>query len=72
MKQRIFQAPADATPQEVVEFMADQRGLGRGELADLMGGRSRLSDFLKGKRALSRGQTAALRNALGIPADLLM
>jgi HTH-type transcriptional regulator/antitoxin HigA len=67
-----FPAPRNATPQELVEFMAAQRGLGRGELATLMGGRSRLSDFLAGKRALSRSQIIQLRDALGIPADLLI
>src|SRR3712207_1132813 len=42
-----------STPQSVVEFMAEQHGLSRGELAELVGGRSRLSEFLRGKRELS-------------------
>jgi antitoxin component HigA of HigAB toxin-antitoxin module len=41
-------------------------------LADIMGGRSRVSDFFNGKRGLSTGQVKALRNLLGIPADLLL
>ena len=41
-------------------------------LADMMGGRSRVSDFFSGKRALSKGQIEALRGRLGIPADLLL
>jgi len=60
------------SPQAVVRFMAEQKGVGPGVLARLMGGRSRLSDFMKEKRELSRTQIKALRDALGIPADLLI
>ena len=63
---------SDLTPQQIVEFMAEQKGLTRGELAEVMGGRSRLSDFLRGERSLSKGQIEALREHLGIPADLLL
>lgn len=61
---------AETTPQDVVEFMADQHGLSRGELADLMGGRSHLSYFMKG-RALSKSQMSRLSERLGIPIALL-
>ena len=61
-----------ATPQELVEFMAEQKGIDRTALAVLFGGRSRLSDFLNEKRQLSLGQVARLKGALGIPADLLL
>lgn len=63
---------AGGTPQSVVEFMLEQRGMTRAELAPLMGGRSRVSDFFAGKRRLSMEQVRALRDALGIPADLLI
>lgn len=59
------------TPQDVVDFVLQQRGMTRAELAPLMGGRSRVSDFFNGKRSLSRGQIEALREHLRIPADLL-
>ena len=59
------------TPQDVVDFVLQQRGMTRAGLAPLMGGRSRVSDFFNGKRALSRGQIEALRAHLHIPADLL-
>ena len=62
----------DATPQEVVQFMSEQRGMTQGDLAEILGGRSRLSEFLNGKRALSIGQVRSLRDELGIPADLLI
>lgn len=60
------------SPQAVVRFMAEQNGLTAGELANLLGGRSRLSEFFKQKKELSRTQIKALRDALGIPADLLI
>lgn len=63
---------SDLTPQDIVDFMLDQKGMERSELASLMGGRSRVSDFFKGKRELSKSQIEALRDALGIPADLLL
>jgi HTH-type transcriptional regulator/antitoxin HigA len=64
--------PRDSTPQEIVDFMLEQKGMTRAELADLMGGRSRVSDFFKGVRPLSTAQIRALRDRLGIPADLLL
>lgn len=60
------------SPQAVVRFMAEQKGLDQGDLAKLLGGRSRLSEFLNDKRELSRTQIKALRDKLGIPADLLI
>lgn len=44
----------------------------RAELAPLMGGRARVSEFFAGKRRLSISQIQRLRKALEIPADLLM
>lgn len=62
----------DATPQEIVQFMSEQRGIGQGDLAQIVGGRSRLSEFMNKKRALSITQIRSLREELGIPADLLI
>ena len=52
--------------------MLAQRGLARSDLAEPMGGRSRVSEFFNGKRALSTAQIVALRELLAIPADLLI
>lgn len=60
------------TPQAAVRFMAEQKGITASELATLFGGRSRLSEFFTEKRELSRAQIRSLRDALGIPADLLI
>jgi HTH-type transcriptional regulator/antitoxin HigA len=63
---------SDLTPQDAVEFMLDQKGMTRAQLADIMGGRSRVSEFFNGRRELSKTQIEALRDKLGIPADLLL
>lgn len=60
------------SPQAVVKFMAEQKGVSQGKLAELLGGRSRLSDFMNEKRELSREQIKKLRAVLGVPADLLL
>jgi len=60
------------TPQQAVVFMLEQKGLDRSDLDDVMGGKSRVSEFLNGKRKLSKSQVRGLRSLLGIPADLLL
>jgi HTH-type transcriptional regulator/antitoxin HigA len=60
------------TPQSVVAFMLEQTGRTRADLAPLMGGRGRVSEFFAGKRRLSIEQIRTLRDELGIPADLLI
>jgi HTH-type transcriptional regulator/antitoxin HigA len=60
------------TPQDAVDFMLEQKGMQRGDLADIVGGKSRVSEFFAGKRELSRTQIRGLRDLLGIPADLLL
>lgn len=63
---------AGGTPQSAVLFMMEQRAMTRADLAPLMGGKARVSEFLSGKRRLSVEQIRSLRDALGIPADLLL
>ncbi|HEX8696671.1 MAG TPA: hypothetical protein VF746_29910 [Longimicrobium sp.] len=60
------------TPQTVVDFMLEQRGMTRADICDAMGGKSRVSEFFSNKRPLSRRQMCALRDLLGIPVDLLI
>lgn len=62
----------NAAPQELVRFMAEQKGMTQSALAELLGGRSRLSEFFNGTRELSKSQIVRLRDGLGIPADLLL
>jgi HTH-type transcriptional regulator/antitoxin HigA len=65
--------PMDAvSPQEAVTFMLEQKGMSRSDLDDVMGGKSRVSEFFTGKRELSKAQVEALHRLLGIPADILL
>jgi HTH-type transcriptional regulator/antitoxin HigA len=63
---------SDLSPQDIVDFMLEQKGMQRADLADLFGGGSRVSEFFSGKRELSKSQIDGLRRTLGTPADLLM
>ena len=56
----------------IVDFMLEQNGLTQADLNEVMGGKSRVSEFFAGKRELSRDQIRGLRSLLGIPAHLLI
>lgn len=60
------------SPRSVVAFMLEQHGLTRADLAPLIRGKARVSEFFAGKRPLSMEQVRTLRDRLGIPADLLI
>ena len=61
-----------STPQEVVDFMLDQKGFSRDDLAKWLGSSRQTAEFFEGSRPLSTEQIGALRAHLGIPADLLI
>jgi plasmid maintenance system antidote protein VapI len=61
-----------STPQSIVDFMLEQQNKSRADLVAILGSKSRVSEFMNGKRRLSLTQVAALREFLGIPADLLI
>ncbi len=61
-----------STPQSAVEFMLEQQGMTRSDLAPRLGGRSRVSEFFSGKRRLSVPQMVKIRQVLKVPADLLL
>jgi HTH-type transcriptional regulator/antitoxin HigA len=63
---------ADMSPPDIVDFMLDQRNLARGDLTELMGGRSRVSDFFNGRRELSKNQARALATFLDVPLGMLL
>jgi HTH-type transcriptional regulator / antitoxin HigA len=63
---------ARTTPQKVVDFMLSQKEMTRAELAPVLGGRSRVSEFFAKKRRLSITQIKRIRDLLDIPADLLI
>jgi len=59
------------TPQDVVSFMLEQKGLSQTDLAQWLGGESPMRAVFQGTRKLSLPQIERLRLHLGIPADLL-
>ena len=61
-----------ATPQEVVDFMLEQHEMSRADLAPILGGRSRVSEFFSGKRKLSKAQALALRDIFHVTLDVLL
>lgn len=61
-----------STPQSIVATMLEAKGMTRADLAPVMGGKGRVSEFFAGKRRLSITQIENLRALLGIPADLLL
>jgi len=68
-----FELPGgDVTPQQVVEYLLEARGMRRGDLAAIIGGKNRVSEFISAGRPLSMRQVLKLREELAIPADLLV
>jgi HTH-type transcriptional regulator/antitoxin HigA len=67
------QYPYEPAPaRDVIDFMLEQKGLTRADLAKIMGGRSRVSDYFNGKRELSKNQALALGDLLDISLDVLL
>ena len=59
-------------PVEAIKFRMDQQGLTRKDLEPLIGTRTRISEVLNGKRALSIAMIRKLVEKLGIPAEVLI
>ena len=71
-EERHFPLEQLTTPQDVVTFMLEQKGLSQTDLAQWLGGESPMRAFLQGTGSLSLSQIEQLRVRLGIPADLLL
>jgi HTH-type transcriptional regulator/antitoxin HigA len=59
-------------PIAAIRFRMEQQGLKPGDLAPLLGSRSRVSEVLSGRRNLSLKMIRALVEGLGIPAEVLL
>ncbi len=59
-------------PIEAIKFRMEQKGLKRKDLEPLLGGRSRVSEVLSGKRSLSIQQIRNLHRTLRIPYENLL
>ncbi|MHB0978805.1 MAG: helix-turn-helix domain-containing protein [Thermoleophilia bacterium] len=60
------------SPVDAIRFRMEQLGLRQTDLAPLLGGRSRVSEVLNGKRALTVKMIRALNEHLGIPLPSLV
>ncbi len=59
-------------PIEAIKFQVEQGAIDDKELTKLLGGRSRKSEIMSGKRKLSLNMIRALHKALKIPAESLI
>lgn len=59
-------------PIAAIKFQLEQKGLDEKELNKLLGGRSRKSEILSGRRKLSLNMIRTLRHKLNISADILI
>ena len=59
-------------PVEAIKFRMEQEGLRQKDLEKFFPGKSRVSEILNHKRALSIGMIRALHRGLGIPAEVLI
>ncbi|MBA3648844.1 MAG: transcriptional regulator [Chitinophagales bacterium] len=59
-------------PIEAIKFRLDQMGIDEKELNKILGGRSRKSEILRGKRKLSLTMIRELHEKLKIPAETLI
>jgi HTH-type transcriptional regulator / antitoxin HigA len=59
-------------PIEAVKVRMDELGLSRKDLEAIIGGKSKVSEVLSGKRPFSIAMIRRLHRALGIPAEVLI
>ena len=57
---------------DVLTYLLDQHGLTRADLVLLLGGASRVSEVMSGKRKLSMTMIQRLRERFHVPANVLM
>jgi HTH-type transcriptional regulator/antitoxin HigA len=67
-----IKAPTKWTPIDVLRYAIDEMGHTQAELADILGSRSRASEVLSRRRALTVDMIHAINKAWKIPAELLV
>jgi len=60
------------SPIEAIKFRMEQMNLKQADIAPLMGGKTRVSEILNGKRALTLKMITLLNRYLGIPLESLI
>jgi HTH-type transcriptional regulator/antitoxin HigA len=61
-----------ASPVDIIEFRMDQLGLRQKDLVPFIGSKSKVSEVLSGRRALSLNMIRSLSEGLDIPVELLV
>jgi HTH-type transcriptional regulator/antitoxin HigA len=62
----------DAEPREMLAYLMEERGLKPKDLWEVVGSKSRVSEILSGKRAVSREQAKDLAAFFRVPVDLFL
>jgi HTH-type transcriptional regulator / antitoxin HigA len=60
------------SPAELIRHLMDQHGLTRADMVPILGTPSRVSEVLRGKKALSMTMVQRLRARFRVPADLFI
>jgi HTH-type transcriptional regulator/antitoxin HigA len=63
---------APAQPRKMLTFLLEQRGLEPHDLWPVLGSKSRVSEILSGKRAISKSSAKKLAAFFHVPIDLLI
>lgn len=59
-------------PRETLAWLIEENGMKPADLAELMGGRSRVSEVLSGKRKISKAQAKKLAERFRVSAELFI
>jgi HTH-type transcriptional regulator / antitoxin HigA len=59
-------------PVEAIKVRLEERGLSQADLSRMLGSRSRASEILSRRRAITKDQAHTLHRELGIPAEVLI
>jgi HTH-type transcriptional regulator / antitoxin HigA len=59
-------------PRETLAWLLEENGMKPADLAEVMGGRSRVSDVLSGKRGISKEQAKRLAERFRVSAELFI
>jgi HTH-type transcriptional regulator/antitoxin HigA len=62
----------DVEPREMLAYLMEERGLKPKDLWEVVGSKSRVSEILSGKRAISREQAKGLAAFFRVPVDLFL
>ena len=61
-----------ATPQEMIQYLMEEKGYTNKDLAKQLGAPSRVSEFFKGKRKLTLAMIRKLHHNWGVPLEVLV